>query len=298
MQALKDQILSILRSTPHSKSPEAECESILFYVLRESHPSIHSFSDLSMLNIQPSPSEAARILSVAQGRASGSPLQHLLGYQFFYSHDYQVDASTLIPRPETEILIDEAIRWAQKFLGARPFRFAELGLGTGILSGELLSHFPNVRGIASEVSDEAIRLSEKNLTQVVGAHFSNRFQILHSSPTVGFECFLPHSPFDLILSNPPYVSAHDEIDPEVLHHEPGSALFPAHAGPNETPSFFYFNFLEHAPSLLAPKGAAFFEIPHERADEIHRHFLQSSLINVRLIPDLTGRPRVIAAEAP
>jgi release factor glutamine methyltransferase len=298
MQAFKDQVLSILRSTSHSKSPEAECERILFYVLRETHPSIHSFSDLSALNSQPSPNEASRILSVAQARAEGSPLQHLLGYQFFYSHDYAVDSSTLIPRPETEILIDEAIRWARRTFGNSPFQFAELGLGTGILSGELLSHFPAARGFASEVSDQAIRLSKRNLTHVVGSDYSSRFTLLKTAPSTGFDCFLPHSPVHLILSNPPYVSALDEIDPEVLRHEPASALFPAHSGPAETPSFFYLSFLEHAHSLLAPRGAAFFEIPHERADEIHRQFLQSSLINVRLIPDLTGRPRVIAAEAP
>ena len=298
MQALKEQVLSILRSTPHSKSPEAECERIFFYVLRETHSSIHALSDIFRMSIQMSERETSRILTVARARANGEPLQHLLGYQFFYSHDYRVNASTLIPRPETEVLIDEAIRWVENFLSNRPFRFAELGLGTGILSGELLSHCPDAHGIASETSLDAIRLAEQNLTDLFGPNFRERLTVLHSAPTEGFECFLPHSPVQLLISNPPYVSKSDEIDLEVLHHEPGSALFPAHSGPTEDPSFFYLNFLNYAPQLLASKGAAFFEIPHERADEIHRHFLQSSLINVRLIPDLTGRPRVIAAEAP
>ncbi|NDG85306.1 MAG: peptide chain release factor N(5)-glutamine methyltransferase [Proteobacteria bacterium] len=292
MQALKEQVLSILRASAHSKSPEAECERILFYVLREKRASIQELGDLARMSIQPDESERVRVIKIAQERSEGRPLQHLLGFQYFYSHDYRVDASTLIPRPETEILIDETIRATQARFGARPFRFAELGLGTGILSCEILSHFPEAVGMASECSEGAIDLARRNLREVAGEQGPRRLKILKTRPSDGFEVFAPEGPFELVLSNPPYVSRSDEIDTEVLTHEPGSALFP-----ESDPSFFYWNFLAHASALLAPGGLGFFEIPHERAEEIEQRFLQSGLGDVRLVPDLTGRPRVLVFEA-
>jgi len=294
MQALKQQVLSILRASAHSKSPEAECERILFYVLREAHADIQEPGDLARMTIQPDESECARILMIAGDRAKGLPLQHLLGFQFFYSRDYRVDPSTLIPRPETEVLIDEAIRAIRARFGADAFRFAELGLGTGILSAEILSHFPEARGVASECSGRAIELARRNLREAAGGS-DRRLKILETRPDEGFEALAPEGPFEVVLSNPPYVSRDDEIDPEVLAHEPESALFPA-GSPD--PSRFYLDFLGQASTLLAPDGLVFFEIPHERASGIEKRFLQSGLRDVRIIPDLTGRPRVLTARAP
>ncbi len=292
MQTLKERVLLILRSSPHSKSPEAECERIFFEVLRKTRTNIRHPRDLISLTTQPAREEESQILHLARERAAGRPLQHLLGHQFFYSREYRVDSSTLIPRPESEVLVDEAIHWARARFGDRPFRFAELGLGSGALSGEILSHFPAASGVASEVSQDAIALARSNLGRSLA-----RISILEPrTPCEGFAVFEAHAPFDLVISNPPYLSRADEIDAEVLAHEPESALFPAF--PDEQPSFFYLDFLARASKILAPGGAVFFEIPHERADEIHSCFLHSPLVHVKLIPDLTGRFRVLSAESP
>jgi release factor glutamine methyltransferase len=130
----------------------------------------------------------------------------------------------------------------------------------------------------------------------LGKDFEQRIEF-HTPPdaSVGFEIFLNAAPFDLIVSNPPYLSTTDEISPEVTHHEPHLALFPVHSGKHENPNYFYENFLTHARKILASDGVVFFEIPNNRAEVLRERFLKSGFRDTRLIPDLTGRPRVLQA---
>lgn len=223
-------------------------------------------------------------------------MQYVLGYQFFYEHEYEVNESTLIPRQETEILVDSAIAWARIFFGDQIFRMAELGIGSGVISGEILSHFPNARGYASELNPQALELALQNLGRVLGTQFQERITVIQSSHArIGFEIFQPNGPFDLIISNPPYLSKQDEIHSDVMNHEPHPALFPKSDQAHEQPNYFYENFLLNAKDLLKPKGAAFFEIPHDRAAQIESLFRASGFSQMSLIPDLTGRPRVLQA---
>jgi len=270
--------------------PEHEARLIWFHLLRKQTPTLKTFADLALLTEEPSLAVKEDAVRIAQARASGTPLQHLLGSQFFLNHDYFVDASTLIPRPETEILATRIIEYAKKRFPKKNLRFAELGLGTGVLSIELLAACPGATGVASELNYSAIRLAEKNLNAIIGRSWSSRFQIeLSENPLQGFEALLSRGPYDLVFSNPPYVSPTDEIEDQVLRHEPEAALFPQ----NRDPNFFYVNFLEHARELLVPNGAAFFEVPHERANDLLRQFKAAGFRSSELIPDLTGRPRVI-----
>jgi len=296
MQALKARILALLRSNPNAKSPEAEAEQILFHVLRMSNHSILKPRDLTTHPITPKLGEITEAIHIAENRARGVPLQHLLGYQFFYSHEYSVDSSTLIPRPETEILIDEVIRFINTENLPPDFHFAELGLGSGILSCELLSYFPRATGSASELNAHAIKLAEKNLEAIIGPLFRKRLSILEPEGSeTGFEIFLNQGPFDLILSNPPYLDPTDELEDEVVQHEPGSALFPAKTKLGFDANYFYQNLITHSAALMKENGALFLEVPHERADELRKLFLISGFDHVKLFDDLTGRPRVLMA---
>jgi release factor glutamine methyltransferase len=295
MQALKSKIIELLRSSPHAKSPEAETEQILFHVVRMSNQHIRRPSELSTHNVSVGSAETLEALHIAENRAKGVPLQHLLGYQFFYSREYAVDTSTLIPRPETEILVDEVIRYFSGRPGQSGFHFAELGLGSGVISCELLSHFQKCSGVASELNPEAIKLAKKNLRDHLG-ETSSRLRILQSpSSSTGFEIFSAFAPFDLVLSNPPYLSIEDEIETQVKTHEPGSALFPMNGSSFLDPMYFYENFIEHAPGLLGPEGVVFMEIPHERANEVVKLFTDTGFRQARLLSDLTGRARVLFA---
>jgi release factor glutamine methyltransferase len=292
MRELKAAILAILVSSRASRSPDAEVERILLHVLSERLPELDSFGKLYLLDPAPTATERNRCLELARSRAEGIPLQHLLGQQTFLEHDYAVNGSTLIPRPETEILVASCEEWVLARGTERPLRFAELGLGSGVISCELLFRFAKATGVASETSPAAIRLAESNLTRWCGPAWSGRLKVLEVSIEVAFAPFVAEAPFDLVISNPPYVSHEDEIEDEVLIHEPAGALFPF----NGDPDYFYKDFISRAGTLLAPGGAAFFEIPHERADRLEAEFQKCGTKRISLIPDLTGRPRVLRAE--
>ena len=272
-ESLYQKILTVLSSAPNAKSPEAEARLILQHTQDENEA-----------------------LEIAKERLSGEPLQHILGTQYFYDHEYLVNADVLIPRPETEILIHVAIQTLKEKFGDEAFTFAELGLGSGILSTELLAHFPNAKGVASDASAAAIAVAKINLEEILGTHSTNRLTILQTSAVnEGFEIFKSHGPFDLVISNPPYVSRKDEIEAEVFNHEPHSALFPHAAGGVENADFFYENFIEHSASILKEDGLALFEIPHERALTLQTKFVEAGFAEPFLIPDLTDRPRVLFA---
>jgi release factor glutamine methyltransferase len=281
MLRLKQQILNELRAAPRPKSVEAEAELILYHFFR---------NEMKTGAPQVTPDIETQALEIARRRATGIPLQHLLGYQFFYEHEYRVSPAVLIPRPETEILVQAAIGWVRTHGGRR---LGELGLGSGILSAEILHAVPGMTGVASELSLDAQSVTRENLATVLGPTWNERLKILTPlEPSIGFEILLPEGPFDLIVSNPPYVSHFDEIEEEVLRHEPHLALFPDASGAHRDPNAFYLNFLQHARALLAPQGAAFLEIPHERADFLATLPLTAGL-HAELIPDLTGRSRVL-----
>ena len=303
MLKLKQELIQILSSADHPKSIDAEAEQILFYVLRSHFPKILKISDLHLLQesgaLKINTSAKNEAIRIANARSKGAILQHLLEHQYFYEHEYFVNDAVLIPRPETEILINTAVQSIQEQKTSQEkFTFAELGLGSGILSIEILAHFKNASGFASEQSPQAIAVAHQNLDKILEKNWAQRFQILEpENASIGFEVFIPHAPFDFIFSNPPYVSVKDEIEEEVLEHEPHSALFPrVPDGEQENPNFFYENFLLHAGQILAPGGLAFFEVPHERADIILNKFEQAEFSRVSLVQDLTGRPRVLVAQ--
>lgn len=265
---------------------EAEANLILFSLLKES-AGLNNFSDLYRNNIEISDETLNSAEIILKKRLTGTPLQHLLNNQFFFNHDYIVNKDVLIPRPETEILLEEIFKTI-----SIPNRFAELGLGSGIISCELLSHYAELTGVASELSPASLTVAEKNLTHIVGSDWNNRLKIIQPKNSLeGFESFKNEAPFDLIVSNPPYVSSNDEIEDQVKNNEPHLALFPP-----ISPNYFYENFLQHAAELLSPNGIAFFEIPHERASELFNLFNSYSQLSSRIVNDLTGRPRVLIAK--
>jgi release factor glutamine methyltransferase len=306
MLKLKQKILDFFSEHGHEKSPEAEANLILFNAYRHRYPIIHKYSEIlqgNFTNKFPMTIEIEEeAMKMASQRVKGIPLQHITGNQFFYDHDFIVNSHVLIPRPETEILIQQVLDHLTKFWPKKPFRFAELGLGSGILSIEILSRFKTAIGLASEVSPQAIAVARQNLDHILGAgNWEERFSIIEPGEAhTGFEVFTEYKPMDLVISNPPYVSVNDEIENEVLRHEPHGALFPMVGGLDgdgkEKPNFFYENFLHHHAQILKPDGIAFFEVPHERAAEIEHEFKNAGFQHTTLIQDLTGRSRVLKAQ--
>lgn len=197
-----------------------------------------------------------------------------------------MNPSVLIPRPETEILVTQTIA-VLKEQDQPPTLGLEIGVGSGVISIELLSQFPQLRMRASELMPEAKKVAEKNAERILGERESKRLEIvLTGDPREVVEPFQGVRA-DFLVSNPPYlVSTSEEVDDEVLLHEPHVALFP----PGEDPLFFYRVLAERASDLLVPQGYLFLEVPHERSSEIQDLFKKEEC-EIRL--DLTQRERVL-----
>ncbi len=239
--------------------------------------------------------QGEKVLEIALRRSGGEVLQHLLGHQQFLDHLFSVDASTLVPRPETEVLAAAVIEYLGELKkhGARKITALEVGVGTGAIAISMLHASPELKMLVSEISPEARKLCKKNAQKILGS--LERLQVLPvQNASDVFEPFVsvlsPVDLVDLIVSNPPYLIQEDEIDPEVRAHEPAAALF----APIEDALYFYRRIAEQAGSLLRPEGRIYLEIPHQRRDAIELLF-KTQEWKVEVLTDLQKVPRVLIA---
>lgn len=174
---------------------------------------------------EPVPSEAEAVLEeLLRRRLSGEPVAYILGRREFYGRDFLVNPHTLIPRPETEHLIEAALDF---FQGRQDVRFLDLGTGSGCIAVTLSAERPSWRGVAVDISEGALRTARRN-AGICGTE--NRVDFLQADFTLPLP-FAPGS-FDLVVSNPPYISEEEYagLDPGVRNFEPRSALVPGPSG--------------------------------------------------------------------
>ena len=226
-------------------------------------------------------------------RIQGVPLQHLTRRQVFLDHEYEVGPEVLIPRPETEVLVTHAIAELRSLHSAfGPALGWEVGVGSGILSIELLYHFQNLHMIASEVSTEAVAVARRNLKKT--SIPETRLEIVcPSQPTEVLTPFFKGAPGpDFVISNPPYLlQGALEATSEVALYEPKEALY----APQGDPLFFYRRIAREAAVFRGGRFRIFLELPHERSAEI-AHLFRDSGWEPILYPDLNGRSRVLIAQ--
>lgn len=237
-----------------------------------------------------------KLLEWANLRSEGRILQHLTGFQAFLDHDYEVNSSVLVPRPETEMLVATAVEELEK-RGHPPLLGLEVGAGSGAISVELLHSLPQLKMISTELMPEAQAMALRNSQRILGpAETATRLELLPvPRPDQVLEPFSARQgelPADFLISNPPYLikqgNASSEVNPEVFQFEPHAALF----APEGDPLYFYRKIAEGASGLLKADGLVFVEVPHERADAISLCFEKSGW-RVRLLRDLNGRERVL-----
>lgn len=167
-------------------------------------------------------------------RAAGKPTQYLTGHQEFWSLDFQVTPGVFIPRPETEHLVEAVLELAARMTperaqAARPLRIVDVGTGTGCIAIALARELDDAEIFAVDISREALELARHNARRLDA---TERVFFLESDL---LEAFLPEaesSPFDIVVSNPPYVNPDEapHLPVEVREHEPANALFAADAG--------------------------------------------------------------------
>ena len=230
-------------------------------------------------------------LGLVQRRYRGEPVAHLVGSREFYGRDFFVNKHTLIPRPETELLIEKSLSYVQKVLDERGVCFfADLGTGSGCLAVTLALEATGAKGAAVDLSREALKVARQNAS-------------FYKTGNVGFAladftrpCFLAGS-LDLIVSNPPYVSEleYSQCDREVRLFEPRSALVPAVVTGQASGLEHFQAIVEHAASYLKPGGALFLEMGSTQADDVSAMCGRDKWSGVQVWADLAGLPRTLSA---
>ncbi len=219
--------------------------------------------------------------SLITRRLAFEPIQYILGTQEFYGLALRVTPAVLIPRPETELLV-EAV--AARVFHTQSIRILDVGTGSGAIAIALAHLLPHAHITALDLSPEALAIAAENAAT---HRLSSRIHLLQSDLLAAV---VTDAPFAAIVSNPPYIPTSDAptLHPQVHAHEPHQALF---SGP--TGLEIYERLIPKAASLLIPNGLLALEIGHGQRDPIAQllHFWSA----VEFLPDLQGIPRVALA---
>ncbi len=221
-------------------------------------------------------------------RLEHTPLQYILGEWNFYGCTFRVNEHCLIPRPDTEILVEEAICRLP-----RRAHFADLCTGSGCIAVATLAHRPDTTAVALELYPETLKLATDNARE--NGVFARFMPIKADLLADGREALTASAPFDAILSNPPYIPTADwaELSPEV-HHEPRAALDGGTDG-----LLFYRAILRDYVSLVKPGGCILLEIGFDQADALRALCnMYTPDATVTVCRDLGGRDRVVIIALP
>jgi release factor glutamine methyltransferase len=262
---------------------EMEAESFFYLILEKKHQLKRI--DLA-LNIDKEFSEFEISLwdAILDKLKSQIPIQYLLGTTHFYGCDFFVDENVLIPRPETEELVDWIVKLNSKLSKKQNIKILDIGTGSGCIAISLAKNILNSEVFAVDVSEKALALAKKN---AIFNHVSVAFSHKNILETTRFD-----QKFDIIVSNPPYVRNQEkaEIKPNVLENEPHLALFV----PDIDPLIFYKKIGELAAANLNPNGQLFFEINQYLGKETQDLLESLGLKNIELRKDIYGNDRMIA----
>lgn len=219
--------------------------------------------------------DAAAFAALVDRRMGDEPVAYILGHREFWSLDFRVTPDTLIPRPDSETLVEAALAAA----GPAP-RVLDLGTGSGCLLLSVLHERPGGWGVGVDRSEAAARVARDNAARL-GLAARAAFVVGDWTGAIGAR-------FDLILANPPYVGTSETLDREVAGYEPRSALF---AGPDGLDD--YRRIIPALGALLTPAGSAHLEIGHAQADLVWE-IAAAAGFTPALRRDLAGRPRCLS----
>ena len=229
----------------------------------------------------------------------GEPIQYVTGECEFCDMTFKVSPAVLIPRPETELLVREAIKIGSRIYRMRtpygkkaePVRILDLCTGSGCIAWKVALSVPTARVTAADISDEALKVAR---SQDFAAQFREAGavppQFVHLD-VLDLEQAFDYGPFDLILSNPPYIMESEKglLRPNVVEYEPASALFV----PDDDPMKFYRAIAEWSKRLLAPEGKCLTEINEVLGAETELVFRKAGFSVTEVIKDFYDKNRFI-----
>lgn len=228
----------------------------------------------------------SRIRDIVTSIVAGTPVQYAVGTARFCGLDFKVTPAVLIPRPETEWLVD---RITDDAAGRRDLRVLDCGTGSGCIAVALARALPFARVSAIDISDDALAVARENAAKA-GTHITfSHCDILALKA--------PEAPlYDIIVSNPPYIaeSERTSMDPRVYDREPSQALFV----PDSNPLVFYRAIASYALHALTPGGRLYFEINPLFAADIRRMLASEGFDDIDVCRDFAGKLRYAVATKP
>lgn len=261
-----------------SDTSELDSEVLLAFLLKKNRSYLRAWPDLNL-----SSEELDTYQQLIEQRKSGQPIAYLTGEREFWSRSFIVSPDVLIPRPDTELLIDIA---QQKFTASQAFSILDLGTGSGAIAITLALEFPNASVTAVDSSLKALAIANKN-GQRLNAH---KVKFIHSD---WFEQ-VPIQTFDLIVSNPPYIC---QTDPHLLdgdvRFEPNSALIAMDEGLLDIK-----NIISNAPEYLKPNGILLFEHGYQQGALVKSLLELPGFKSIEQFQDIQGHTRATLGKKP
>ncbi|QTD40749.1 peptide chain release factor N(5)-glutamine methyltransferase [Sporosarcina sp. Te-1] len=215
----------------------------------------------------------------------GKPVQHIIGEELFYGYPFKVNEHVLIPRPETEELVQGALYRAKKLFASGPIKVADIGTGSGAIAISFKKERPDAEVTATDISREALAVAQRNADR-------NQAEICFVQGDLAEP--LAGKVWDVILSNPPYIALEEaqSMSKTVLDYEPHHALFAEENG-----LFFYKRLAKDLPKLMNKRALIGVEIGHQQGESVHALFAEAFPDAViETVKDINGKDRMIFCE--
>ncbi len=266
----------------HSDSARLDCELILLKVLNHSKQTQHTRTWLMTWpeTLLTAP-QKQQYLNYLQQRSEGLPIAYIVGEQEFWTLTLKVSSATLIPRPETELLVECAL---EKISDRNTQKILDLGTGSGAIALAIASERIHCQVLASDFSQEALAIAQQN---ALNAQINN----VSFCQSHWFDSISPQQ-FDMIVSNPPYIAYDDPLlEENVKKYEPLSALHSKDNGLSDL-----HEIIKKAHHYLKAKGWLMFEHGYNQAEAVQNLFQQYGFSNISTVNDLNHQPRVTMAQ--
>lgn len=278
---------ALLRAGPHAERARCDAELLLRHVLNHERAAL-----LVRWNEKMDEMESASYLALIERRQAGEPIQYIIGEAEFYGLPFRVTPDVLIPRPETEHLVEKTIALAQGF--DRP-RIADVGTGSGVIAVALALVLPQAFVTAIDLSAPALAIAREN-AELNGIaeriRFERRDLLEMDFSNVSGSTRMAEERFEIVVSNPPYIPRGDRasLAVEVREYEPALALFAGDDGLN-----VYRRLIHEAFGALVHGGFIALEIGYGQAKRIRELLEASGFSAIEFTPDLQGIERVASA---
>lgn len=261
-----------------SLSPRLDSEVILGYCLKKDRLYIFTNPDAVL-----TPEEESYFLKLIERRAQGEPVQYITGLQEFMGLSFSVKKGVLIPRPDTEILVESVL---DKIKNIKEPLIADIGCGSGAIAVSLAAYKKDAFVYAADIMDVPLEMTELNSKK---NNVDLRVKVIKSDMLKGLPQMLKGK-LDVIVSNPPYIkeSVIPDLMKEVRDYEPYSALSGGEDG-----LYFYGEIIKASPGFLKSDGIIAFEIGYDQAEDVEELLKEGGFHDIECIKDLAGRDRVV-----